>query len=218
MKLFLEIFRIIGATSGLPFNWLFFKRKTYYEDKSVQGKRIKGGKLIVANHYGPLDYVANCFTVYPRKLFVVMGEDGFRNPFRKYGMEFFGGIRADRRNMNMHFVAESVRTLRKDKLVLIFPEGHNTDDGTVKAFYPSYILIALRAKKPIVPIVSDGNYGFFKRLHLIIGKPIDLYDYLPTGKHTKEDIPVLNEIVRNKVLELREELDRRINKQKGKTQ
>lgn len=212
MKAIIEFFRLLGTITGYPFNWLFFKRKTYYEDKAVQKRRIKGGALVISNHYNPLDYVANCFVVFPRKLYVVASEDGFRNPFRKYGMIFWGGIKADRTTGNMHFVAESVRTIRKGKIVQIFPEGHNTDDGTIKEFYPSYILIALRAKRPIVPIISDGNYGIFKRLHIIIGKPIDLYDYLPTGKHTREDIPRLNEIVRNKALELRAELDRRINK------
>lgn len=212
MRAIIEFFRILGVITGYPFNWLFFKRRTFYEDPTAK-RRPKGGNLIIANHYNPLDYVAGCFIVFPRKLYVVASEDGFRNPFRKYGMVFWGGIKADRTTGNMHFVAESVRTLRKNKLVLIFPEGHNTDDGTIKDFYPSYILIALRAKRPIVPIISDGNYGIFKRLSVIIGKPIDLYDYLPTGKHTREDIPRLNEIVHARVLELREELERR---KKGK--
>ena len=214
MKAIIEFLRILGVISGYPFNWLFFKRKTYYEDKKACRRCFRGGNLIISNHYNPLDYVANCFVVFPRKLYVVASEDGFRNPFRKYGMIFWGGIQANRVTGNMHFVAESVRTLRRGKLVQIFPEGHNTDDGTIKEFYPSYILIALRARCPIVPVVSDGNYGFFKRLHVIIGKPIDLYDYLAGDKHTREDIPRLNEIVRGKVLELREELEKR----KGKKQ
>ena len=44
----------------------------------------------------------------------------------------------------------------------------------------------------------------------MIGEHIDLTQYLTTEKPKKEDIDRLNQIVYQKVLALREELDRRI--------
>jgi 1-acyl-sn-glycerol-3-phosphate acyltransferase len=148
--------------------------------------------------------------LFPRKLDVVASEDAFRNKLQTFGMKFWGGIKCDRRVKSMRFIPESVKRIQRGRIVQIFPEGHNTPDGTIKEFYGSYILIALRANCPIIPIVSDGNYGLFKRLHVIIGKKIWLRDYLDHEKYTKEDILRLNDMVRNHVLELRQELDRRV--------
>ena len=74
-------------------------------------------------------------------------------------------------------------------------------------FKPSYVLIALRAEAPIIPVITDGQYGFFKRVHLIIGKPIDLWDYCTSEDPTKEEIMALNDIVYKKCLELQRELE-----------
>lgn len=215
-----EIFRWIGVITGYPFNWLFFKKKVYYENREIKKKRFKGGALVISNHFNPLDYVLNVFVFFPRKLYVVASEHAFKNRFLTFGMKFWGGIQANRVTGSMSFVSESVREIKKGHLVQIFPEGHNTDDGTIKAFYPSYILIAFNAKAPIIPIITDGNYGLFKRVHMIIGEEIDLSQYMTSERITKEDINRLNDIVHQKVLDLRAELDHRIENDKrsrGKT-
>ncbi len=213
--MFYDIMRVIGIITGYPAQLLFFKKKIYYENERAKGRTFRGGALVVSNHFNPFDYVANVFVFFPRKLYVVASEDAFRNKLQSFGMKFFGGIQANRVTRSMSFVKESVRQIKKGKLVQIFPEGHNTPDGTIKPFYPSYILIALRAKSPIIPVVTDGNYGIFKRTHIIVGEKIELYEYLPDGEYTKEDILRLNDIVFDKVLKLRVELEDRKSR-KGK--
>ena len=210
MEFFYDFMGYVGTVTGFPAQWIYFTRKVYYEDRKDQGRYIKGGALVISNHYNPLDYVSNVGLLFPRKLDVVASEDAFRNKLQTFGMKFWGGIKCDRRVKSMRFIPESVKRIQRGRIVQIFPEGHNTPDGTIKEFYGSYILIALRANCPIIPIVSDGNYGLFKRLHVIIGKKIWLRDYLDHEKYTKEDILRLNDMVRNHVLELRQELDRRV--------
>lgn len=200
---FLRWYCIINA---YPVQWLLFKRKTYYENKAVQGKKIKGGALIISNHYNMFDYVLNMFMLLPRKLHIVAGEIGYSNKFIAWGMQCFGGIKCDRVMKSMRFIDVSADLIKKGKLVQIFPEGHNTEDGEMDKFKTSYLMIALRAKSPIVPIITDGNYGFFKRAHVIIGKPIILSDYCKSENPSKEEIVALNEIVYNKALSLRAQL------------
>ena len=209
MKMIYEIFRWIGVITGYPFKWLFFKNKIYYENERVP-KGVKGGALIITNHFNPLDYVMNVFVFFPRKLYVVASEHAFKNKWMEFGMKFWGGIRCDRNTRNMGFVIKSIKEINKGHIVQIFPEGHNTDDGTIKPFYPSYLLIALKAKAPIIPLISDGNYGITKRVHLIKGEAIDLSQYTSSDKPSKEEILQLNEMVYQRVLALRAELDRRI--------
>ena len=188
-----EIFRFIGLVTGYPIQLIFFKRKIYYEDKKNTNLK-KGGKLIISNHYNMLDYVNTSFIVFPRKLSAVTSEIPFRSKLLRFGMKFFGNIKADRENKNMDFIKKSANIIKKKQLVLIFPEGRNTPDGNIHEFTQSYIAISHLGNCPIVPIVSDGNYGIFKRVHIIIGKEIDISNFITSNKHlpTKEEKLLMN--------------------------
>lgn len=214
-----ELFRWIGLISGYPLQLLFFKRKTYYEDKSEQGRRVRGGALVISNHYSPLDYVMNMFLFPFRKLHVVMSEVTFRGRKKKlfkFLTKFHGGICSDRDIMGMKFIDDSVEVIESGGLVQIFPEAHITTDGDMHEFKTSYLMIALRSDAPIIPVIIDGSYGFFKRSHVIIGKKIYLSDYCTSLNPTKEEILALNDIVYKKSLALKEELDLKIKRKDKK--
>ena len=212
-----EFFRILGILQGYPFQALFFKRKTLYEDKKSTSLR-RGGKLIISNHYNLVDYILTCFIVFPRKLYAVASEFTFKVPFFKFGMKFFGGIEANRDTGSMRFIDKSVEMIKRGYLVQIFPEGHNTPDGKIHEFKLSYLAIAYRAGCPIVPIVTDGNYGLFKRVRVYIGKEIDVSPFFSEGHRTppREELLRANEYVYNKILEMREAIEEDKKKKKGK--
>ena len=205
-----EILRWYGMLSGYPLYLAFFKRKTYYEDKSVQGRFVKGGALIVSNHYHVCDFIVNAGLFPFRKLYVVLKSDVYKHKFIAWGMSIFGGIKSDRDSMGMRFIDESVAHLKKGRIVQIFPEAYITHDGEMREFKTGYIMIAQRADLPIIPVVTDGNYGWNKRVHVIIGKPMLLSDYCSAANPNREQITELNRIVRDKCLELQAELRRRI--------
>ena len=211
-----EIFRVLGIILGYPLQLLFFKRKTYYVDKKNTNLK-KGGKLIVSNHYNMLDYVLTCFVVAPRKLNAVASEMPFKSKITRFGMKFFGAIEANRETRSMKFVDICADVLKRGQLVQIFPEGKNTPDGKIHEFKPSYTLIAHRANVPIVLIISNGNYGLFKRTSVIISEEIDVSKFInPSSKiTTKEERTNLNNYVHKRALELREELEVLKNKKKG---
>lgn len=202
------IFRLIGLVTGFPIQLIYFKRKTYYEGEKYKGLR-KGGKLIISNHFNMFDYVLTSFIVFPRKLNVVASELPFRSKILSFGMKFFGAIQCNRESKRMRFIDEAADVINKEQLVLIYPEGRNTPDGNIHEFKHSYLVIAHRAKSPIVPIVSDGNYGIFKRASVIIGNEIDVSRFFTSDRPTptREELKNANDYVYNKVLELREELE-----------
>lgn len=214
MNWFFEIGRWVGVITGLPVQWILFKRKNYYESENAKTRQHKGAALVISNHFNPLDFIWSVLAFFPRKLYVVASEYAFCHPLLRWGMKFWGGIECDRRTQSARFIIEAARELKKGHLVQIFPEGHNTPDGEIHPFYPSYIAIALRGGAPLLPVVSDGNYGLFKRLHVLVGDPIDITQYFDGDKATRADIERINGIIYNKVLELRAELDRRIQQDK----
>ena len=215
-----DIFRWFAIIQGFWLYWLFFKRKTYYEDGNPRRKsrRFKGPKLIISNHYCVLDFMLNMFLVLPRKLWVVASEHAYRNKLQGFGMRFFGGIPCDRRIRSMRFMERSVEVLKRGGLVQIFPEGKNTDDGLIGPFYASYIVIAHRAGVPIIPIMTAGNYGFFKRTHVLVGNEIDLKDYITAEGPIipRDQLESANEAIRSKVLALKADLDARVAAEKSK--
>lgn len=207
-----EFFRWVALITGWPMQLVAFTRKTYYEDKSVQNRFVKGGALIISNHYSVFDYMVNLFLFPFRKLHVVYwAQAGTKQyPWIRRGMKFFGGIPSDREAMAMRFIDDSVRVIEKGELVQIYPEAHITPDGKMHEFKPSYLLIALRADAPILPVITDGNYGLFRRVHVIIGKPIDLWEYCSSDEPSREELAEMNRIVYEKCKKLKAELDARI--------
>lgn len=203
-----SIFRIFGLITGYPVQLLFFKRRTFYESKKNKNT-FKGGKLIISNHFNFLDYVLSCFIVFPRKLTAVTCEMPFRSRIVRFGMKFFGSVEADRETKNMRFMDQSANIIKKDQLVIIYPEGQNTPDGKMHKFYHSYLVIAHRAKCPIVPMITDGRYHPFKRANVIIGDEIDVSVFFSQDRNTptREELSKANEYVYSKMLELQRQLE-----------
>ena len=212
----LNFLRLIGLITGYPFQLIFFKRRTFYEDKK-NTHLFRGGKLIISNHFSIVDYILEAFIVFPRRLNPITAEFAYENKFFNWGMKYFGCIKANRISKNMKFMDQAAEVIKKGQLVLIFPEARNTPDGKIHEFKHSYLVIAHRAKSPIIPIVTDGEYNIKKRASVIIGKEIDVSRFFDPDKHTpsREELEKANEYVFGKILELREELERRKNNKKG---
>ncbi len=217
--MFYEILRLFGIITGYPIQWLFFKKKVYYENKKNKEWK-KGGKLIISNHYNILDYVLGCFLTFPRKLTAVSSEIPFKSKALRFGMKFFGVVQANRITRDMSFIPKCAEVIKKDQLAVIYPEGRNTPDGKIHEFKLSYLLIAHQAKAPIVPVISDGNYGLFKRVRVIIGEPIDISQFISDDYTThlppREQLTAANDYVYKKVLQLREKLEEYKLKEKRK--
>ena len=211
MVVFREFFRLLAIITGWPMQLLFFKRKTYYEDPLEKNRKVKGGALVISNHYSVFDYMMSMFLFRGRKLGVVMIDRMYKkSKYFHIGMDCFGGICANRDDMGMKFIDEAVKVIERGGLVQIFPEGHIPPDGNMLPFKHAYLMIALAADAPIIPVIVDGNYGLFKRAHVLIGKKINLSDYNKSLNPTKAEITMLNGIVEGKCRELKAELDEKI--------
>ncbi|MDO4628885.1 MAG: lysophospholipid acyltransferase family protein [Planctomycetia bacterium] len=67
-------------------------------------------------------------------------------------------------------IKETLRLLKQDKAVLIFPEGTRTEDGKLGEFHKGIISVARRSKAPILPCVIQGAYEAWPR-HAKFFKP-----------------------------------------------
>ncbi len=211
LKLFYESLRGHTLVVCWPIYRAVYKTRFYYEDEETKENRyIRGGAMIVSNHYSGLDYIVTLYKYFGRKIHVVMLDYMFnKSAFMRWSINIMGGIPAGREDRRLRFMDEGIRLMAEGGILQIYPEADSAPDGGIRPFSPTYILMALRAGVPIVPLVVDGQYHIRTRAHAIVGKSIRLGNYCGTADPSREEIERLNEIVRGRVIELKEELDRR---------
>ena len=80
MNFIYELGRWIGVISGLPIQWILFKRKNYYESENAKTRHHEGAALVILNHFNPLDFIwsvlafspANCTWWRRNTLFAIL--------------------------------------------------------------------------------------------------------------------------------------------------
>ena len=208
--------------TGWPIEYFFYRKKIYYEDKSVQRRKIKGGALVVSNHYSVYDYPLIMFTFFRRSIRPLVAEVIFeKNRFMNRFMTHLGAIRVDRDTYDFSFMSNMVKCLEDKQVGLVFPEsriGEESEklDGMLE-FKPSFVYMALEANVPIIPVYVNGVYGKDKkkkhdRARIIIGKPIRLDELYDTNKSEKENIEFLCNYVREYIKNLGKILKEQIEK------
>ncbi len=101
------------------------------------------------------------------------------------------------------------RLLGAGEAVVIFPEGHRSDDGTLIEAHTGVALIALRGNAPIVPVAISGTPDVFKHRGFLFwapkatvryGKPftLDAHD----GKRSRESLAEATDRIMYAIAEL----------------
>lgn len=202
IRFFLRLF--IKITGFLP-AIIFLKTKVYYSSllAKKENKHIKGGAIIISNHTSQFDYYTLLFHFLFRVVHTFVGEIVYKFKglhFLNYVME---NIRCFRNEYSEEPINQGLSYLKKNKLVLIFPEGgYETIKGKIQSFKRGVIYLALRSGKPIIPIYQKGSYSLFKRNRILIGERIYLKDYLSNDEPDEKEIDRLAGMLQSKIKQL----------------
>ena len=118
----------------------------------------EGGAILVSNHQSLVDIPLLVTALHRGVGFLAKRELG-RIPLFGKAMEYSGNLfidRADPRDA-VHLMRDAVRRIREGKLVVIFPEGTRSEDGTIGEFKPGAFYLAQKAGVPVVPVYIDGG-------------------------------------------------------------
>ncbi len=152
----------------------------------VQNMPEDGPVLVCANHQSHLDPVL-VGMVFERRLNFVARKSLFRFAPLRWLIQYLDAIPIDREGMGLEGIKESIRRLRRDEAVLIFPEGTRTRNGELAALKPGFCALARRTKAALLPVAVEGAYQAwprnaktirFCRIQVRVGTPIrfDQYD------------------------------------------
>ena len=185
-----------------------------YRPKIVGKENLpkEGGALLCPNHVSNLD-AAVIVAMFQRKVNVLAKEELFKNKFLCWIADLFGIYPVKRGAADMQAIKISLKILKHDGLLLIFPEG--TRNGMAKGVTPKNgaVLIAGTAQKPIIPIGIQGSFKPFTRVIVNIGKPID-YTNLKEEIKDKEQATKLTAELMKTIVDLRDEDTRKKKKLK----
>ena len=122
----------------------------------------QGGVLVVANHQSYLDPVLAAVGM-PRPYHPMARESLFRvAPFRWLIRSLYA-FPVRRGKADLGAVREALARLRAGAVVLMFPEGTRTRDGSISLLHGGPVAIAARAGVPVMPMVIDGAFEAWPR-------------------------------------------------------
>ena len=174
--------------------------------------RPKGKCILACNHYSNWDimlYVLNT----AQNMKIMSKKELFKNKFFGWIVSKMGAFPVDRQGQDLSAIKTSIKTLKDNKKLFIFPEGRRTseEEHLVMADLKSGMaMIAIKTKSPIVPIWIEQRHRLFRPSVYHIGKPFELDEFYGT-KLDEETLDNANQVVRAKMLELRESV---LNKKK----
>ena len=131
-------------------------------------KRIprKGPVLFVSNHQSFLDPVLVGVGL-RRELHYLARDTLFSHPLFKRLIVSLNALSVRRDEADHAAFRRAIKVLRKDRQLLIFPEGTRTRDGELQKIRPGWALLAARSNATIVPVVIEGAFTLWPRSALL---------------------------------------------------
>jgi len=150
-------YAICRLTSQLLFTFVFRGRVF-----GTQRVPRQGGVLLVSNHQSFFDPVLATFAI-PRECNYMARDTLFAIRWLRPIMEYLNAFPVKRGTADIGAIKETLRRLKAGKVVLAFPEGTRTKDGSIGPMRPGVVLLARKARVPIVPTLILGAFESWPR-------------------------------------------------------
>ena len=183
----------------------------FYGEKKVP----EGACVFISNHYQFLDPVYPASLTWEQIHFVAKKEV-FDNPFLAFFAKGAKVIAVNRDGNDARGLLDCFKCLKNGEKISIFPEGtRNKTDAEMLPFHSGAAVMAIKCKVPIIPLVIYSRPKFFHCAHILYGEPIDLSEYYDR-KLSQEEFAQVDEMLRQRMLEMKREHTEYLNAKKQK--
>jgi len=118
-----------------------------------------GGAVLVSNHQSAVD-IPMLLSAFPRPVRFLAKRELGEIPLLGKAMAAAGNLFIDREDPRdaIRMIREAGARLHEGSLVVVFPEGTRSGDGSIGEFRPGAIYLAQKSGAPVVPVYIDGGY------------------------------------------------------------
>ena len=177
------VFKTVWAMLRFMFKIMFVKVEAEYPENFDFDQSY----IIMPNHITFWDIPVIC-SVLPNYTFGIEAESHFSWPIYGFFIKKYGTLPINRKNIKASFrtfetAAQNMKS--KNASLLVFPEGHRSDDGKIQEFKKLPFKMAQMVKVPILPCGTTGlgdlaPKGFFVtpgRVKVKYGAPVPVEEY-----------------------------------------
>jgi 1-acyl-sn-glycerol-3-phosphate acyltransferase len=118
-----------------------------------------GGAVLVANHQSVVD-IPMLLSAFPRPVRFIAKRELGEIPLLGKAMAAAGNLFIDRDDPRdaVRMLREAGERLRDGRLVVVFPEGTRSGDGSIGEFRPGAFYLAQKSGAPVIPVYIGGGY------------------------------------------------------------
>ena len=167
-----------------------------------------GGGIVICNHYAIPDTLIPVASLYKKELHVLAKAEAFEvAKIANWFLRKMGAIPVHRGEPDTNAVKQVLAVLKADKKLVMYPEGTRNREGTKEMlrFKQGAARFAIKAQKPILPMVYYRMHKAYRKNWLYIGEPIYLDEFY--GSRRPEDFERATEVVYAAMQKTREECD-----------
>lgn len=175
-RLFYHVLRYFARMVGV----LFFDLRCYGRENLPNGSA-----LVLSTHQSHFDPVL-VGLLFNDRLNYLARRSLFNNKLFAGLIRLLDAIELDRDRSGLAGLKETLKRLKAEEKVLIFPEGTRTTDGKISPLKPGFLAVARRSQALLVPITIAGAYEVLPRgvklptrhpIRIHVGCPIRFSDY-----------------------------------------
>jgi len=194
-----KIYRMVHGIAQPLLKW-FAKFEIYGQEHIPPSD----GAIVMSNHVSNLDPIFLGAAV-PRELHYIARDDLFRVKLFGGFINYFNAFPIKRGKADLQTLRKTLSMLKEDKLLLMFPEGTRSVDGTLGEALEGAGFIAYRANVPVIPAFVKGTEIILPRhakgikrakVSVSFGPAIELSELRNTRRAREAYKPIAEEIMK----------------------
>ncbi len=198
-----DIFRI---HAGIHIK-LFLRPILHFEKGATY--KVKDRVIVTCNHNSFCEPPSIIRLFIRRRIYFFATKDLVKGKKTAWFCKRINCILVDKEKKDLFALKEASKVLKKEGLLVIFPEGKLSEDGSNSDFKDGASMLALRNNAPILPLYIQENKSLGRRTHICIGNLIYPSE-ICNGENTKENRKLITNLIYEKTFSLKEKLNKKI--------
>lgn len=146
----------------------------------------KGPFIICANHTSWFDPpLVGCMLPTKNKVYFMAKEELFNILFFGQVIKRMGAFPVKRDEADRKAIAHALKVLEEGNILALFPEGTRSKNGNIGEPFLGPAMIALKSKKPVLPVAIKWPSRVFKPVKVSIAPPVH-FEEQKVKKHVLE--------------------------------